>query len=115
MKSEPLTIEDSTGPQNGERTLRLNGPLLLSNLFEFQNKVRSDASSQLFIDFTNVPYIDSAGIGALVGAHVSRQKELGRSLTLIGVNQRVRQTLQVTHVEQFFNFLDASSSLPLKV
>lgn len=108
MKSEPLTIDDTVGSQVGERVLRLNGPLLLSNLFEFQNKARSDTSPTLVLDFTNVPYIDSAGIGALVGAYVSRQKENGRSLTLVGVNQRVRQALQVTHVEQFFKFSDAS-------
>lgn len=102
-------IED-TGSQEGERVLRLNGPLLLSNLFEFQNKARTDASPKLVIDFTNVPYIDSAGIGALVGAYVSRQKENGRTLTLVGVNQRVRQALQVTHVEQFFQFLEAPAA-----
>jgi anti-sigma B factor antagonist len=104
MKSEPLTIEDTVGSQDGERILRLNGPLLLSNLFEFQNKARTDASPKLVLDFTNVPYIDSAGIGALVGAYVNRQKDAGRTLTLKGVNQRVRQALQVTHVEQFFKF-----------
>ena len=43
-----------------------------------------------------------------MGAYVSRQKDTGRSLTLIGVNQRVRQALQVTHVEQFFKFEDAA-------
>ena len=54
---------------------------------------------------TQVPYIDSAGIGALVGAYVTHQKE-GRSLALVGVTQRVRNTMQVTRVEQFFKFYD---------
>ena len=110
MKSEPLTIDDSTGTQDGERVLRLNGPLLLSNLFEFQSKARTDNSQNLILDFSNVPYIDSAGIGALVGAYVSRQNGDGRTLTLVGVNQRVRQALQVTHVEQFFKFSEAPTT-----
>jgi anti-sigma B factor antagonist len=110
MKSEPLTIDDTAGSQDGERILRLHGPLLLSNLFEFQTKARADTSHNLILDFTNVPYIDSAGIGALVGAHVSRQNGAGRKLTLVGVNQRVRQALQVTHVEQFFKFSDATGT-----
>ncbi|HEX4488754.1 MAG TPA: hypothetical protein VH088_20925 [Terriglobales bacterium] len=38
---------------------------------------------------------------------MNRQKEAGRTLTLKGVNQRVRQALQVTHVEQFFKFEEA--------
>jgi anti-sigma B factor antagonist len=32
-------------------------------------------SRALIIDLTNVPYVDSAGIGALVGAYVRHQKE----------------------------------------
>jgi len=107
MKPEPLTIQELAGAKDGERILRLIGPLLINNLFEFQAKVRTDTSPALVIDFTNVPYVDSAGIGALMGAYVSRQKGSGRTLLLVGVNQRVRQALQVTHVEQFFQFADA--------
>ena len=50
-----------------------------------------------------MPYIDSAGIGSLVGAYVSHQKE-GRSLALVGVTERVLNALKVTRVEQFFRF-----------
>ena len=35
----------------------------------------------LIIDLSNVPYVDSAGVGALVGAYVTRQNG-GRSLAL---------------------------------
>ena len=53
--------------------------ITLSNLFDFQARVRSDKSQALIIDLTSVPYVDSAGIGALVGAYVNRQKD-NRSL-----------------------------------
>ncbi len=85
--------------------LRLTGPILISNFFEFQSLVRSSTSSTLILDLTQVPDIDSAGIGALVGAYVTHQKE-GRRLALAGVTQRVRNALQVTRVEQFFPFFD---------
>jgi anti-sigma B factor antagonist len=58
------------------------------------------------LDFANVPYVDSAGIGALVGAYVTHQKD-GRSLYLIGVRQRVKDALKVTHVQEFFRFVDS--------
>lgn len=106
MPQEPLVIEDLAGAKEGQRILRLTGPLTLSNLFEFQAKVRADTSRALFLDFTNVPYIDSAGIGSLVGAYVNHQKD-GCSLYLVGVNQRVRDALQVTRVQQFFCFVDS--------
>jgi len=67
--------------------------------------VRADQSRALILDFSAVPLADSAGIGALVGAYVSRQKD-GRSLGLVGVNQRIHQALEVTRVENFFRFFD---------
>jgi anti-sigma B factor antagonist len=68
--------------------------------------VRADQSLSLIINFTNVPYVDSAGIGALVGAYVNRQHG-GRTLALVGVSDRVRNALEVTRVEQFFRFFDS--------
>jgi len=109
MREEALVIEDLARPQPGQRVLRLAGPLVISNLFEFQSKVRADNSQSLILDFSGVPYADSAGIGALVGAYVNRQKDK-RSLSLVGVNDRVRAVLKVTHVEQFFHFFDSVSA-----
>ena len=103
MPEQPLHIEDLPGSREGIRILRLAGPLTLSNLFGFQSKLRADNSRALILDFTDVPLVDSAGIGALVGAYVTRQKD-GRSLGLVGVNQRIHQALEVTRVENFFHF-----------
>lgn len=103
MPDQPLHIEDLPGSQEGIRILRLSGPLTLSNVFGFQSKVRADTSQRLILDFTDVPLADSAGIGALVGAYVTRQNG-ERSLGLVGVNQRIHQALEVTRVDNFFRF-----------
>ena len=105
MRDEPLKIDD-LGVQNQKRVLKLSGPLTIATLFEFQNLVRSNVGAGLVLDFTSVPYVDSAGVGALVGAYVRQQKE-GHSLTLAGVNERVRNTLKVTQVEKFFQYSDS--------
>lgn len=106
MSREKLTIGDQPGTTEGQRILRLDGPLVLTTMFEFQRMVRADSSRSLIIDFSNVPYVDSAGIGALVGAYVTRQHG-GRCLALVGVSDRVRNALKVTRVEQFFRFFDS--------
>jgi|SRR5450755_699723 len=106
MPQDRLYVEDISGTIAGERILRLSGPVLLSNFFEFQSLARASSAPTLILDLTQVPYIDSAGIGALVGAYVNHQKA-GRRLALVGVTQRVRNTMQVTHVEQFFPFYDS--------
>jgi len=103
MPDLPLRIEDIPGTPEGVRILRLSGPLTLPNVFGFQSKVRADNSRSLILDFTDVPFADSAGIGALVGAYVSRQRD-GRSLGLVGVNQRIHQALEVTRVDNLFRF-----------
>src|SRR6478672_9795154 len=105
MRDEPLSIED-LGLQKQKRVLKLSGPLTISTLYEFQNLVRTDASASLVLDFTKVPYVDSAGVGALVGAYVRHQKA-GHTLTLAGLNDRVRGTLKVTQVENFFQYSDS--------
>jgi anti-sigma B factor antagonist len=105
MPDQPLQIEDLPGSEEGIRILRLSGPLTLSNLFGFQSLLRADNSRNLILDFTNVPLADSAGIGALVGAYVTRQHS-GRSMGLVGVNQRIHNALEVTRVQNFFRFFD---------
>jgi anti-sigma B factor antagonist len=85
------------------RWLKLSGPITIATLFEFQSLIRSNDSASLALDFAAVPYIDSAGVGALVGAYVRHQK-MGRKVILCGVSHRVRGTLQVTQVEKFFEY-----------
>jgi anti-sigma B factor antagonist len=109
MPQESLRIEDQPGTQPGQRILRLEGALVMTTMFEFQAMVRADKLQALIIDFSKVPYVDSAGIGALVGAYVTRQHG-GRSLALVGVCDRVHNALAVTRVEQFFRFFDTVSA-----
>jgi anti-sigma B factor antagonist len=109
MPQEPLQLQEVTDAQNGLRIIHLTGPVLLSNFFQFQALLRGSTAPRLILDLTQVPYIDSAGIGALVGAYVTHQKD-GRSLALVGVAQRVRNTMQVTRVEPFFSFFDSLAS-----
>jgi anti-sigma B factor antagonist len=109
MPQDPLRIDDRPGTQPGQRVLRLTGPLVLATIFDFQATVRADQSRSLIIDFSDVPYADSAGIGALVGAYVTRQKN-GRSLALVGVSDRIHNTLKITRVEEFFRFFDSVSA-----
>ena len=106
MTSEPLQITELNGLTEGTRIFRLAGPLVLPNMFGFMAKLREDSSRALILDFTAVPLVDSAGIGALVGAYVSRQKD-GRRLLLVGVNQRIHNALEVTRVESLFTFYNS--------
>jgi anti-sigma B factor antagonist len=90
---DALTMTDEPGTQAEQRILTLSGPLVLPNIFHFQATVRADESQTLIIDFGPVPYVDSAGIGALVDAYVTRQHSK-RRLALVSVSNRVRDALK---------------------
>lgn len=102
MPDLPLAIELAPYENPSLRVLRLNGPLTLSNLFEFQSTVRAADSRSTIVDFTGVPYVDSAGIGCLVGAHLSHQRS-NRRFVLVGINDRIRNILKITQVENVFS------------
>ena len=103
MQEKPLQIELIDDAGGASVVLRLHGPLLLGNFFSFQSMVRSDQSKLLILDVADVPYIDSAGIGCLVGAHVSRE-HAGRKLVLAGASERLINMLKATKVHQLFAF-----------
>lgn len=101
MTSEPLEVERLFGDRSENGVLCLKGPLTLDNLPEFQNAIRRENVSTMILDLTDVPYIDSAGLGSLVSVHVSRHK-MGQRMALSGVNPRIIHLLEITRLEQLF-------------
>lgn len=113
MEGRHLVIEDVSDLQNRSHILRLSGPLILTTLPEFQSKVRAIQSTNLILDLTDVPYVDSAGIGALVGTYVRHQRDES-GVSLVGVNDRVHAALRIAHIEPFFRFFDSLAELKAK-
>jgi anti-sigma B factor antagonist len=98
---EPLVVDRSDSFPFQE-VLTLSGPLTASNAPVFQNAMRREESANtLILDLSEVPYVDSAGLGLLVTAHVSRQKS-GRKMVLSGINQRVQKLFDITRVASLF-------------
>jgi anti-sigma B factor antagonist len=82
---------------NGARLLMLEGPLTLQNIFDFQNVVRKD-HADVIIDLAGVPYMDSAGLGAILGAFVSSQRT-NHKFALVNLPDRLKTMFQVAHVD----------------
>jgi len=99
MPNENIQIAASDGPSAGQRILRLRGPLTIHTIFDFQNAIRAERSPSVIVDFSGVPYMDSAGLGAIVGAYVSAQRAQ-RKVAFTGMNERLRALLSMTHVTQ---------------
>ena len=66
-----------------------------------------DAGTQkLIVDFSDVPYIDSTGLGFLAGARVTVQSGGGR-MVLAGINRHVRKILDDVNLSQFFSIAES--------
>jgi anti-anti-sigma factor len=87
----------SDGSLEGERILKLTGPFTLSTVFEFQDTIRSHQPPIAIVDLTDVPYMDSAALGSLMGLHVSCQQH-GRRYSLVGASDRLQTMFRVSGV-----------------
>lgn len=101
-----LVIEDVDQQAGQPRVLRLKGPVVLDTLPEFRATVLNERSHNLVLDMSGVPYVDSAGIGALVMLYVRHQRD-GRAISLLGAADRVHEVLKLARVDQFFQFIDS--------
>lgn len=55
------------------------------------------ASNNVRLDLTNVSYMDSSGLGAVVGLYVSA-KAAHSHLKLVNLNQRLKELLSITRL-----------------
>lgn len=102
MPNDSLSVKSSPGARDGERVLTCTGPFTIQTLFAFQAAVREIESAQiLIVDLTNVPYMDSAGLGALVGVFVSGCKSK-RRMALVGAGERIMALIRMSNLGQFF-------------
>jgi len=101
-----FTIESLPGPQEGVRILHLVGPFRLQQVWEFQSVMRSGTEPVTIIDLTDVPYMDSASLGAIMGAHVFYQKN-NRQYALVGVTDRHKLLFEVGGVDKLLVIYDS--------
>jgi anti-anti-sigma factor len=98
MRDEPLTYSYTPGQSDGTMILKLVGPLTLTTMFGFQNEFRAMTPQVMILDFSETPYMDSAGLGLVMNYYVSAQDH-GRKLLLAGVNERVVELFKMTRVQ----------------
>ena len=104
------------GTRDGWCTLKLSGPFTLSGVFEFQATVRGTHPPATILDLTEVPYMDSAALGAILGFHVSCQRH-GCKYAIVGMSQRLETMVAVagvTGVLSICSSLDAAEELLAK-
>jgi anti-anti-sigma factor len=108
--SSKLSI-DRTESQTQGTVFRLSGPFTARDMFSamspdaFRNVFESvpgdDQPSVHVFDLTEVPYMDSMGLGMLA-SHYARCRSKGIRMSLTGVGPRVQELLRITKMESVF-------------
>ena len=102
MRDQVLEISERR--VNDVVILKLSGPLLLVNFSPFQTRVRellASGARKLLLDLSDVPYFDSAGIGALVGTHLGFSQS-GGALKICGLTERGLTSFKVQKIDRLF-------------
>ena len=114
-KSSTFTIERETINTQGT-IFRFSGPFTARDMHStlspdaFRHILEPEPGSEpptaYVFDLTEVPYMDSHGLGELVRHHVRCQSK-GIPLSLEGVSPRVRELFKLTRMESVFSIVEA--------
>jgi anti-anti-sigma factor len=109
-KSTPFTIERKDGKAPGTVIFRLSGPFTARDMFgtlapigllntlSFQSTPSEDLPALNILDLTDVPYMDSTGLGRVISHYVHCQGK-GVRMVVAGANPRVLELFKLTKVD----------------
>ena len=102
-----MKLEERAGADH--TILRIEGALKLGEtakaFAESCERIANERRGALVLDLTLLDYMDSTGVGVLVGALRRFQVE-GRDVLLAGPQRRILTGLRVTHLDSLFRIYD---------
>jgi len=106
----PFSIERKQGKAPGTVIFSLSGPftardmygkltpLDLQNMLDLQSGPGEEAISVNVLDLSDVPYMDSCGLGMIV-THYARCRNRGLKMVAAGASARVLELMRLTKVD----------------
>ena len=95
---------------NGFTILAVEGVIKLGESAQFfaqtLERALADDRGHVIIDFSRINFIDSTGIGELVG-YLGRFRNASRELILVNPSERIRKLLQVARLADLFTIYDS--------
>ena len=102
-------MRHSIGDQDGITVVALEGELEVSEapaLRDLLGMLVAGPQSRVLLDLGQVSFIDSSGIGVLVGAH-RRAEEAGARIGLAAPNVGVRRVFELTRTDRVLRLYDS--------
>ena len=90
---------------NGRITLGEGDEILKDKV----NSLLNQGKKKIVLNLAEVPYVDSAGLGAMVNAYTT-VKNQGGSLKLVGVTKKLSDLLVITKLATVFDSYDTEAA-----
>ena len=110
-----VTFRKSPNPE--EDIMEVSGRIVNVDSEKFKTKLDAFCTrpqKRIIVDISKVDFIDSFGLGALVGFHTQLQKD-GRELTILNLNQDkdsyMRKLFEMTSLDIIFKVFDSEEKL----
>src|ERR1700691_4177466 len=103
LPMDEIQIQRTPGSASDVSILSLTGPLTMATLFDFQTAIRQPDLKSTIIDFSGVPYIDSAGLG-IVLSHWAHTQRIGAKFAIVAMSEKERVILEMTGVAELLPF-----------
>jgi anti-sigma B factor antagonist len=106
MAADPIPLPElqmETLKTPEEIQVRCSGKITSTTSGSLQTTVRNllPETNRIVIDLTNVSYMDSSGLGAIVGIYLSAKRQQ-KELKLIHLNQRLKELFRITNLAKIF-------------
>ena len=96
-----LTISSSTGPDD-TTTVTVAGEIDLDTSPQLRHALTTTDTPHVRVDLSDVPFMDSTGLGVLVAAH-KRATERGGTLVIICDDDRILRLFRITGLDAVLN------------
>lgn len=97
-----LTIKKSFNEAKKYWDITVRGEVDISNADEFRDKLNGayeETPADLKVNFADLSYIDSTGLGVIIGIY-GKIKDEGKSISLIEPRENVKKLLRITNLDK---------------
>ncbi|QKG85450.1 STAS domain-containing protein [Kroppenstedtia pulmonis] len=104
-----VSIHEKTSTDRKMKTLIVSGEVDVFTAPQLREKLMPLCReySAVYLDLSQVGYMDSTGLGVLIGAYKALRAQGGR-LVLVGLNPRLNRLLKITGLTEIIDIEDGS-------
>jgi anti-anti-sigma factor len=111
---EPIPFAIHVDPKLSDRAvvIALQGEVAVENILPFQHRLTQiieDSNRHVVVDLTDATFIDSTGLGVLVGA-IRRLRPMRRSLSLVMTHRNLLNLFEITGLDRAFSISSSVES-----